>query len=67
VIDVAVLDPSNPGSLALRFEEIEKPSLRDASHGPDGRLSMLFRIALATSASFKTPDAARPTQDVHDH
>jgi len=58
-IDLTVLDPSNPRSLAFQFEEIESHLAAMPHMRADGRLSLPFQIALATSAKLKTTDAAR--------
>lgn len=59
VIDLIVLDPSNPRSLAFQFDQIEAHLAAMPNMRPDGRLSLPRQIALATSAKLRTADAAR--------
>jgi uncharacterized alpha-E superfamily protein len=59
VIDLTVLDPSNPRSVAFQFEQIENhlavmPHLR-----PDGRPSLPRQISMATVAKLRMAEAAR--------
>jgi uncharacterized circularly permuted ATP-grasp superfamily protein/uncharacterized alpha-E superfamily protein len=59
VIDLTLLDPSNPRSVAFQFDQIEghldaMPHMR-----PDGRLSLPRQISMATAAKLRTADAAR--------
>jgi uncharacterized alpha-E superfamily protein len=59
VVDLTLLDPSNPRSVAFQFDQIEghlaaMPDLR-----PDGRPSLPRQIAMATAARLRTADAAR--------
>jgi len=59
VIDLTLLDPSNPRSVAFQFDEIERhldalPHMR-----ADGRLSLPRQISMATAAKLHTADAAR--------
>ena len=59
VIDLTLLDPSNPRSVAFQFDQIEghldaMPHMRS-----DGRLSLPRQISMATAAKLRTADAAR--------
>jgi uncharacterized circularly permuted ATP-grasp superfamily protein/uncharacterized alpha-E superfamily protein len=59
VIDLTLLDPSNPRSVAFQFDQIEghldaMPHMRS-----DGRLSLPRQISMATAAKLHTADAAR--------
>jgi len=59
VIDLTLLDPSNPRSVAFQFDQIEEhldalPHMR-----PDGRLSLPRQISMAIAARLRTADAAR--------
>jgi uncharacterized circularly permuted ATP-grasp superfamily protein/uncharacterized alpha-E superfamily protein len=59
VIDLTLLDPSNPRSVAFQFDQIEQhldalPHMR-----PGGRLSLPRQISMATAAKLRTADAAR--------
>jgi uncharacterized circularly permuted ATP-grasp superfamily protein/uncharacterized alpha-E superfamily protein len=59
VIDLTLLDPSNPRSVAFQFDQIEghldaMPHMR-----PDGRLILPRQISMATAAKLRTADAAR--------
>ena len=63
VVDLIVLDPSNPRSVAFQFDQIESHLAAMPHMRADGRLSLPFQIALATSAKLRTADAAR----VDDH
>jgi uncharacterized circularly permuted ATP-grasp superfamily protein/uncharacterized alpha-E superfamily protein len=58
-VDLTLLDPSNPRSVAFQFDQIEShlgalPHMR-----PDGRPSMPRQISMATAARLRTADAAR--------
>jgi uncharacterized circularly permuted ATP-grasp superfamily protein/uncharacterized alpha-E superfamily protein len=64
VIDLAVLDPSNPRSIVFQLDQIEThldalPHLR-----PDGRLSLPRQIAMGAAAALRTTDAAQVTNDL---
>jgi uncharacterized alpha-E superfamily protein len=59
VIDLTLLDPSNPRSVAFQFDQIEDhldalPHMR-----ADGRLSLPRQISMATAAKLRTADAAQ--------
>ncbi len=64
VIDLAVLDPSNPRSIMFQLDQIEThldalPHLR-----PDGRLSLPRQIAMAAATALRATDAAQVTDDL---
>ncbi|MBO0754543.1 MAG: alpha-E domain-containing protein, partial [Bradyrhizobiaceae bacterium] len=64
VIDLTLLDPSNPRSVAFQFDQIENhlsamPDLR-----PDGRPSLPRQIALSTAAKLRTADARQVDEGV---
>jgi uncharacterized circularly permuted ATP-grasp superfamily protein/uncharacterized alpha-E superfamily protein len=64
VIDLAVLDPSNPRSIMFQLDQIEThldalPHLR-----PDGRLSLPRQIAMAAATALRSTDAAQVTDDL---
>jgi len=50
VIDLTLLDPSNPRSVAFQFDQIEGHLEAMPHMRPDGRLSLPFQITLATAA-----------------
>jgi uncharacterized alpha-E superfamily protein len=59
VIDLTVLDPSNPRSVAFQFEQIESHLAAMPHTRPDGRLSLPRQISMATAAKLRTAEAAR--------
>jgi len=59
VIDLTVLDPSNPRSVAFQFEEIESHLAAMPHMRPDGRPSLPRQISMATVARLRTAEAAR--------
>ena len=64
VIDLAVLDPSNPRSIMFQLDQIEShidalPHLR-----PDGRLSLPRQIAMAAATALRATDAAQVTDNL---
>ena len=59
VIDLTVLDPSNPRSVAFQFEQIESHLAAMPHMRPDGRLSLPRQISMATTAKLRTAEAAR--------
>jgi uncharacterized alpha-E superfamily protein len=59
VIDLTLLDPSNPRSVAFQFDQIEGHLEAMPHMRPDGRLSLPYQITLATAAKLRTSDAAR--------
>jgi uncharacterized circularly permuted ATP-grasp superfamily protein/uncharacterized alpha-E superfamily protein len=58
-IDLTLLDPSNPRSVAFQFDQIEKHLDALPHTRPDGRLSLPRQISMATAAKLRTADAAR--------
>ena len=62
VIDLVVLDPNNPRSIAFQLARIEAASCRLAQRGDDGRLSPPEQIATALTTQLRTADAARSTR-----
>jgi len=59
VIDLTLLDPSNPRSVAFQFDQIESHLDAMPNMRPDGRLSLPRQISMATAAKLRTADAAR--------
>jgi len=59
VIDLTLLDPSNPRSVAFQFAQIEGHLAAMPHMRPDGRLSLPRQISMATTAKLNTADAAR--------
>ncbi len=59
VIDLTLLDPSNPRSVAFQFEQIESHLAAMPDTRRDGRLSLPRQISMATAARLRTADAAR--------
>jgi len=59
VIDLCLLDPSNPRSVAFQFDQIESHLEAMPHMRPDGRLSLAFQISMATAAKLRTADASR--------
>jgi uncharacterized alpha-E superfamily protein len=59
VIDLTMLDPSNPRSVAFQFDQIESHLAAMPDLRPDGRPSLPRQIALATAARLRTADAVR--------
>ena len=58
VIDLVVLDPNNPRSVAYQFDRIEEHLAALPKHQPDGRLSPAQQIAAAAATALRTTDAA---------
>jgi uncharacterized alpha-E superfamily protein len=58
VIDLTLLDPSNPRSVAFQFDQIEGHLKAMPHMRPDGRLSLPYQITMATAAKLRTADAA---------
>jgi uncharacterized circularly permuted ATP-grasp superfamily protein/uncharacterized alpha-E superfamily protein len=59
VIDLTLLDPSNPRSVAFQFDQIEQHLNALPNMRPDGRLSLPRQISMATVTKLRTTDAAR--------
>ena len=59
VIDLTLLDPSNPRSVAFQFDQIEGHLDAMQHMRSDGRLSLPRQISMATAAKLHTADAAR--------
>jgi len=59
VIDLTLLDPSNPRSVAFQFEQVESHLAAMPHLRPDGRLSLPRQISMATAAKLRAADAAR--------
>jgi len=59
VIDLVMLDPSNPRSVAYQFDRIVEHLAALPRHAPDGRLSRPQQIAAATATALHTSDAAQ--------
>jgi len=59
VIDLTVLDPSNPRSVAFQFEQIESHLTAMPRMRSDGRLSLPRQISMATVVRLRTAEAAR--------
>jgi uncharacterized circularly permuted ATP-grasp superfamily protein/uncharacterized alpha-E superfamily protein len=59
VIDLTLLDPSNPRSVAFQFDQIEQHLAALPHMRADGRLSLPRQISMATAAKLRTADAAR--------
>lgn len=59
VIDLTLLDPSNPRSVAFQFDQIESHLAAMPDTRSDGRLSLPRQISMATAARLRTADAAR--------
>jgi uncharacterized circularly permuted ATP-grasp superfamily protein/uncharacterized alpha-E superfamily protein len=59
VIDLTLLDPSNPRSVAFQFDQIESHLAAMPDMRTDGRPSLPRQIALATAARLRTADARR--------
>ena len=64
VIDLTLLDPSNPRSVAFQFDQIEAHLEAMPHIRPDGRLSLPFQITMATAAKLRTADASRVTDEL---
>jgi uncharacterized alpha-E superfamily protein len=58
VIDLVMLDPSNPRSVAHQFDCIVEHLAALPKHAPDGRLSRPQQIAAAAATALHTTDAA---------
>jgi uncharacterized alpha-E superfamily protein len=59
VIDLTLLDPSNPRSVAFQFDQIESHLAAMPDLRADGRPSLPRQIAMATAARLRTADAKR--------
>jgi uncharacterized circularly permuted ATP-grasp superfamily protein/uncharacterized alpha-E superfamily protein len=59
VIDLTLLDPSNPRSVAFQFDQIENHLAAMPDMRRDGRLSLPRQISMATAARLRTADARR--------
>jgi uncharacterized circularly permuted ATP-grasp superfamily protein/uncharacterized alpha-E superfamily protein len=59
VIDLTLLDPSNPRSVAFQFDQIESHLSAMPDMRADGRPSLPRQIAMATAARLRTADAMR--------
>jgi uncharacterized alpha-E superfamily protein len=59
VIDLTLLDPSNPRSVAFQFDQIEAHLEAMPHMRPDGRLALPYQITMATAAKLRTADASR--------
>jgi uncharacterized alpha-E superfamily protein len=59
VIDLTLLDPSNPRSVAFQFDQIESHLAAMPDMRPDGRPSLPRQIAMSTAARLRTADARR--------
>jgi len=59
VIDLTLLDPSNPRSVAFQFEQIESHLTAMPRMRSDGRLSLPRQISMATVVRLRTAEAAR--------
>jgi len=57
VIDLVMLDPNNPRSVAYQLDRIEHHLSELPKHQADGRLSPPQIIAVALAASLRTADA----------
>jgi uncharacterized circularly permuted ATP-grasp superfamily protein/uncharacterized alpha-E superfamily protein len=57
VVDLTLLDPSNPRSVAFQFDQIESHLAAMPDMRPDGRPSLPRQIAMATAARLRTADA----------
>src|SRR5262249_60508830 len=55
VIDLTLLDPSNPRSVAFQFEQVESHLAAMPHLRPDGRLSLPRPIFLATPPQMRAP------------
>jgi uncharacterized circularly permuted ATP-grasp superfamily protein/uncharacterized alpha-E superfamily protein len=64
VIDLVMLDPSNPRSVAHQIDRIERHLTALPRHSADGRLSPAQQVALAIATSLRTTDAAA-VDDAH--
>jgi uncharacterized circularly permuted ATP-grasp superfamily protein/uncharacterized alpha-E superfamily protein len=58
VIDLTLLDPSNPRSAAFQFDQIEAHLAAMPDLRPDGRPSLPRQIAMSTAARLRTADPA---------
>jgi uncharacterized circularly permuted ATP-grasp superfamily protein/uncharacterized alpha-E superfamily protein len=59
VVDLTLLDPSNPRSVAFQFDQIESHLAAMPDMRADGRPSLPRQIAMATAARLRTADARR--------
>jgi uncharacterized alpha-E superfamily protein len=59
VIDLCLLDPSNPRSVAFQFDQIEGHLEAMPHMRPDGRPSLPFQISMATATKLRTADASQ--------
>ena len=58
VIDLVVLDPNNPRSVAYQLDRIETHLAALPKRAADGRLSPAEQIAAAAATALRTADAA---------
>jgi uncharacterized circularly permuted ATP-grasp superfamily protein/uncharacterized alpha-E superfamily protein len=63
VVDLVMLDPNNPRSVAYQLDRIEHHLSELPIHRADGRLSPPQIIAVALAAGLRTADAAAITDD----
>ena len=56
VVDLVVLDPSNPRSVAYQLDRIETHLAALPRHGGDGRLSAPQQVAAAAATALRTAD-----------
>jgi uncharacterized circularly permuted ATP-grasp superfamily protein/uncharacterized alpha-E superfamily protein len=61
VIDLIVLDPNNPRSIAYQLDRIEAHLAALPKRNADGRLSPLQQIAVSIATALRTADAATVT------
>jgi uncharacterized circularly permuted ATP-grasp superfamily protein/uncharacterized alpha-E superfamily protein len=61
VIDLVVLDPNNPRSIAYQLDRIEVHLSALPKRNADGRLSPLQQIAVSIATALRTADAATVT------
>jgi uncharacterized alpha-E superfamily protein len=59
VIDLVMLDPNNPRSVAYQLDRIEHHLSELPAHQGDGRLSPPQIIAVSLAAALRTADAAK--------
>ena len=61
VIDLVMLDPNNPRSVAFQFDQIEAHLDALPKHSAGGRLSPPQQIAMAIATRLRTAEAAAST------
>jgi uncharacterized alpha-E superfamily protein len=64
VIDLVVLDPNNPRSIAYQLDRIEVHLAALPKRNADGRLSPLQQIAVSIATALRTADAATVTDSL---